>query len=557
MPGAHVVVSPATRLASLAGLVVLLAAWTALPALGQTPLTHTEDAAPIPRGMLRLRVTNAWTRYDERYGTGGLLSPLGSELSTDSLGPRQLPRLTNAELGLQALTRDPSVRLTLGRLAVRSDARIVTTPIALEYGVTSRLSIGLMVPVVQTRRTVQVGVNTDSLAAANAGYVPAVQRSAAATANALVATAYQRAADSLAALISRCSTTPSGSGCAPVVANPAAANAAQQDAQRFAAAVKSLGVDTASALVAPRAGSPLASRIDVERLALNARLQQYLGAGAGASTSIFFAATAFSYVDLQGRVGAPGLLQGPLGGGLDSIRTTERISVGDIELGAQLLVMDGFQHDSMPLRALQSRLSVGAAVRFATSRPDSSRNLVDIGTGDGAGFTLRSALDLIHGRAGGTIAAQYVKSLARDVQGALTGDPEAAFLGPVFGPVRRTAGDVLALDVTPRYLMSDTFGFDLRYGYERRGGATYDRAAASDPSSPAVGSGAITMPARTVQRLGVGMRYSTVDAYQRGEARYPIEVSFAHLGTASGDVGEPKASRDQIQVRLFFRLRRP
>ena len=523
--------------------------------VAQTPLTHSEDAAPIPKGMLRLRVTNAWTRYDERYGAGGVLSALGSELSSDSLGPRQLPRLTPAELSLQALTRDPAVRLTLGRLAVRSDARIVTTPIALEYGVTPRLSIGIMVPVVQTRRTVQVGVNKDSLAAANVGYVPAVQRSAAASANALVATAYQRAADSLGALITRCTTTPSGAGCAPVIADPAAAGAARQDAQRFADAVKALGVDTATALVAPRAATALATRIEVERLALNARLEQYLGAGAGASTSIFFAKSDFSYVDLQGRIGTPGLLQGPLGGGLDSIRTTEKISVGDIELGAQFLVMDRFQHDALPLRGLQSRLGVGAAVRFATSRPDSSRNLVDIGTGEGAGFTLRSALDLIHGRVGGTIAGQYVKSFARDVQGALVGDPEAAFLGPVFGPVRRTAGDVLALDVTPRYLLSDTFGFDLRYGFERRGGATYDRPVAVDSSSPAFGSGAVTLPSRTVQRIGVGMRYSTVDAYMRGLARYPIEVSFLHLGTTGGDAGEPRASRDQVQLRLFYRLR--
>ena len=60
--------------------------------------------------------------------------------------------------------------------------------------------------------------------------------------------------------------------------------------------------------------------------------------------------------------------------------------------------------------------------------------------------------------------------------------------------------------------------------------------------------------ARTSQRLGAGLRYSTVDAYLRGRARYPFEASYTHLTTVSGDVGAPKLSREQIQVRLFYRL---
>ena len=40
----------------------------------------------------------------------------------------------------------------------------------------------------------------------------------------------------------------------------------------------------------------------------------------------------------------------------------------------------------------------------------------------------------------------------------------------------------------------------------------------------------------------------------RGLAPYPIEVSFTHLETVRGDPGVPKSSRDQVQMRLFFRL---
>ena len=62
--------------------------------------------------------------------------------------------------------------------------------------------------------------------------------------------------------------------------------------------------------------------------------------------------------------------------------------------------------------------------------------------------------------------------------------------------------------------------------------------------------------ARTAQRVGIGLRYSTVDLYARNQARYPVEVSFTHLATATGDAGLSKQSRDQIQVRLFYQLRR-
>jgi hypothetical protein len=544
--------------AAAASCLILLA----VSARAQTTLSHTEDAAPVPQGMLRVRITTGWTRFDQRYADGGGLSMLGSELSTDSLGPRQLPRLTPIEMGIKTLTGDPAMRLTLGRLETRSDARIVTTPIAVEFGVTRRLSVGVMVPVVQTRQTVTVLVNRDTLAAANMGYVQRGQRIAAAAANAQVVAAYQSAANDLAALIARCQTTPTGAGCAAVVANPSDASAALAQARAFATAASALGVDSAHAHLAPRSTSKLKDSIEVHRLALNQRLEQYLGAGRGAQTSLFFASGAnddFAYLDLQGGSGVGGLLQSTLGGGLDSLHTTERLGVGDIEVGAQFLVFDQFQHDSVPRRGLQSRLMVGGSIRLPTSRPDSAQNLVDIATGDGAGFELRSALDMVKGHLGGTMVVRYVKHLPRTVNAVLAGDPDApGWPYPLFAARKRTAGDVVALDVTPRFLFGEWLSIDGHYGVERIGPSTYDGISQLTMlADPCIGcvipAGGPSTATRTAQRLGLGLRYSTVDAYSRGQARYPIEMSFTHLETTRGDPGVPKISRDQIQMRLFLR----
>jgi len=209
---------------------------------------------------------------------------------------------------------------------------------------------------------------------------------------------------------------------------------------------------------------------------------------------------------------------------------------------------------------LQARMLLGAAVRFATSPADSALDLVDIAPGQGAGVEIHSAMDLISGRFGGTIAARYVKAFARTVTASLYGNPEATYPFPAFGERRRTAGDVIGLDVSPRYFFSDWLSVDAHYGLERVGATTWSAGGGEPPCAnclealPAVLT--TVGSATTAQRLGLGFRLSTVNAYARGQARYPIEVSFAHLETVTGGAGLPKASRDQVQLRVYYRLRR-
>jgi hypothetical protein len=545
-----------------ASILALFVAGSATAQVSGSPLSHLDDAAPIPAGALRLRIANVWTRYDERFAAGGGMTSLGAELSTDSLGVSQLPLLTGVQSAVRTLAASPALRLSFGTVRVGSNARIVTTPFSLEYGISRRLSVGVLIPVVETRRVAQATVIGD-VARANMGFLAfQTQRTQAATQNRAVATAYQGAADSLGKLVAQCPANPTAAGCAAVNANPADAAAARVLAQSFAQAATALGITEATAVVAPRATSDLATSINASRVQLNLRLQQYLGATAGANTSVFTAPSDFSYRDLQGdrATGARGLLSGQLGGGLDSIHTTERVGFGDIAVGARYLVFDRFQRDSLPPPRVQTRLMVGGAVRFATSRPDSAQSLLDIATGDGAGVDVNSAMDLIVGHLGATVGLRYGKSFARTVQASLIGDPEAPFPYPLFGARARTAGDVLGLDLTPRLLLTATLALDAHYGLERVGPTTYG------PADIGTAPGCIDMctisvpgsvsSARTAQRVGFGFRYSTVDAYARGRAPYPVQVSFARLSTISGDPGLPNQTRDQIEVRLFYQLLR-
>jgi len=398
----------------------------------------------------------------------------------------------------------------------------VTTPIALEYGITRRLSLGVVVPIVQTRRTAQVRVNQratgDTAKTSNVGIMPVDGRVAQAAKNAQFVADLARSATTLNALLARCVQNPAAAECDPVRGKEAAAAAAAKRAADFAGAVATAyGITPTTAVVAPLAGSALATTIDAQRLALQTQLATYVpGTVLGTLPT---ATTEFSYIDLQGRAGVRGLLGSELGGGLDSIATTERLGIGDVEVRARVLLLDHVQRDSLPIHGPQVRLGLAGIVRFATSRPDSATNLIDIGTGEGAGIEVRSSLDVRSGRVGATVSGRYATFFERTVRVPLVGYPIAGFPYPQFGEVSRTGGNVFGLDVTPRVFVGDWLAFEGMYGHEHTDAATFTGAEASPCSACTPLPNSILPTPLTVQRLGIGVRYSTVDAFLRRRAR--------------------------------------
>ena len=57
------------------------------------------------------------------------------------------------------------------------------------------------------------------------------------------------------------------------------------------------------------------------------------------------------------------------------------------------------------------------------------------------------------------------------------------------------------------------------------------------------------------QLIGGGVTYSTLSAYENRRIALPLEMRFTHLEAVSGDAGRPKFFRDQLEVRVYFRLR--
>src|SRR5436305_508121 len=154
------------------------------------PLSNVEDARTLEKGTVLLRVLNAWTQfadvYDATADSTHHLHALGNAFSAEALGARQFPALATAQSALRTLTQNPNLALNLGQVFSTADSRVVTTPLSLEYGLTTRLTIGVMVPIVQTHSTVFVELNPRRLNGnfgANTGPNPALVNSQALATN--------------------------------------------------------------------------------------------------------------------------------------------------------------------------------------------------------------------------------------------------------------------------------------------------------------------------------------------------------------------------------------
>ena len=153
--------APALRLAIAASLCIGAGATLAGPLRAQT-----EIAVPVARGTLRFDITPFWLSYDHRFGLGvpgyadGAPVPINLDFEAESLGVQSLPFLRGLQSNIQAAADLGGFSLNLGHTTTVMNASVRTIPIGLEYGLTSRLAIGVTVPIVRSRVDVNFAVDT-------------------------------------------------------------------------------------------------------------------------------------------------------------------------------------------------------------------------------------------------------------------------------------------------------------------------------------------------------------------------------------------------------------
>ena len=528
----------------------------------QARLTRTDEAAPVPRGMARLRVIPSFSRYDSRFAgssaEGASTVPLAAALAADSFGVAQVPGLAPSEEALRTLTGDAAFRLSLGRSTSVATARVVTTAITAEYGLTRRLTVVAMLPVVQSRSELFVTLNQDGATNANVGPNPArivnspAGGQAIALQNQLLAVR-----TSLQTRLAGCDANPaSDPNCPTILANRADVIALVAETAAFGTAVGTLfgtSSNPASQPFAPLSQTSTAVAIAGRLTTLTQRLRGYVGSTADQITAtVPFAVGPAGFGDIQAL-----LLNRELGLSPDSLGQTYRLNVGDIELGAKLLVVERGTWTVTPGAVgpwLRTRLALTGIVRLGTGSPTLERiphRYLETGTGDGQTDIEGGALlDLGLGRRVIVLAAaRYTLQLGEVDAGRLPDENGVVHpFTPLYEGTRRL-GNVFVAELTPRVLLGRYLAADAHYALILRADDEYSPAAAGE--APLLRGGF------TEQRVGLGLSYSTLRGARDKEPRLPIEVSIAHIETLAGsNAMVPRAGRDQIELRLYYRIRR-
>ena len=515
------------------------------------------DALVIPRGDMRIRQLVAWTRYDELFGVPSVSSttPLASTFATDSLGTREIPTLAPTETAIRALSGLGAFRLTAGKIVATANSRVVTSPLVAEYGVTDRLMIGLVVPLVQTRTTFVLSLN-NQLGFANVGPNPGFFNAAALATNATLVTQIRASATSLQGRLTTCRADPTKAECQPIIGHEAAAEALIQTSTTFATGVEGLygtGGEHPGQVFVPLTGTAPEKAISARIAQFDTLYKSFLGSGSITNT-LAAAEGPAALRQLQTIVSSD-----VLGIGRDTLSTTNRISIGDISIGAAYQLLNSFGDTA---RARHMRVVVNGAVRFGTGEPAATNKLYDIGTGYGQmGVEAGAAADVRLGRRFLlTGVGSYTLQLGSVDVARVANPTNSPYPLTWQGSGTYSAGNVLSVLAIPRFRVAPAFSLNGLYELRRVGADRYvtTTAASVDSSGvPAFPDDTRGASAATEHQLGFGFSYSTVLESDRAPGRLPFEMTFNHVETLRATGGPiAKTFRDQVELRVYLPLRR-
>lgn len=543
------------RLLVVAALLAMLGS----PAGAQRVTGPWEDATIAPRGVLRISISPRFGQWKERLAANGDREPLGAPFSPDTLGAA-LPFVSGLAPSLAVLTGLPSPPLSLGSLRTDLDVTEARTHITLDYGLTERLGLHVLVPYVKNRVHVRTLPNHGG-ALPTLGFNPAHSFNGARQQNELVVSTIGTAATTLSSELTRClgSVDPS---CAAINANRPDAMALVQLAGEVSNAVALVYGTTAApgGLYAPVAGGALHSAVDARLTDLDAQFRAFLGAPTSGEwiAARPVPAAPMAAADLDELLGgeASGILARPLG-------DYEHSHVGDIEVGAKFKLLDTFGPGATaPLpRAGALRVAVAGVYRLATGQLDLPHDFTDVGTGDRqADLELRGFGDLALGPRlwVSSVLRLGIQRPDRLVRRIPDGAAQPFLESARELEVGRDLGDVLEIEFAPRYVPNDEFAVSALYRYRSKGADSYEgtfQVTSADGTPLSLDASALGLgTAQKEHLLGFSVTYSTVRGYSRGSAKWPLEIAFLHTQVRSGS-GIPRIQMNGIALRLYRPVR--
>jgi hypothetical protein len=552
------------RLVSVATLALALIGLFSMPAPAQRVLGIGDDALVLPRGVFRFRTVGQWTWFNERYGMdtpgrpNGALEPLGIDFTLDTIGIKQFPNLASLQAGLQLLTGNPNWNATLGNTVVNLRDHVSAFPFVFEFGISKRFSLGIQVPYVVTHTATFFNVNTLGTQG-NLGFNPAAFAVAPAIAqDAAFNTQFSTAAATLQAALDACAANPAAPGCPALNANRANANALIANSNQFAGGVNQ--IYTTSPFV-PIVGTDAQLAIEARVAAFKALYAQF-GVGGITTTGPFASQNRLTVRDAQTI-----LTNSAFGITADPLQSTGHSHLGDIDVGGKFSLFDSFGGNTesrMSPHGLNFRTAVGGIFRIPTGQIESPDDFVDLGTGRGAkAVEGRWFSDLLVGSHFWESFVLRVNKPFSDTQEMRILDLPNEELAPAYRKqmVHRSLGTAFEFETSPRIVVNDYFAISGQYVYRHKAQDHYTGtftipAAVTGFSDLTIDASTLDLETETKeQRLGGGIAYSNLYAFDQGKAKVPFEVTYLHWQTVKGSGGnQPKFFTDQVQIRLYARI---
>lgn len=549
------------RLASLFLLSLLASATGAASLTAQQLRGPGEDALTTPGGTLHWGVDAFWSLASDQYGPRGTLQPLGAGLTADSLTATQLPALTPLQTAIRSLVGSNSVNVSLGETSVSQNNRVQTAALAIEYGLTRRIQVGVTVPLVKTRRSVFLNANPGG-GQGNIGVNPANPRSATSIADIYnTDTAF---INQLSRAAAAAQTYCAGAGAATSQCTGITTLAGQ--AQTF-----STGLQTvyAEGTYVPTLQSDLQATINTRSAAFRSALNTLAAvSGSGVptitATGVIGAAVAPTITDVQRFV-----QDTTLGIAANPIQTVEQTHLGDVEATLKILLLDSFggdDHAQMHPAGLNARLAVGGMYRAPTGQVNDPNELTAAPLlGHEGAIGVRGFADVLIGAHFWTsFVARYDNELGTDILTRIPDSTDNRFL-PAYrrATVHRKSGNLLEIKATPRWAVNDFLSVSAQYTYRHKPADEYTGAEITAGPSSATGGATIMIDPSlaevntdfTEQRVGGGFAFSNVRKAIEGHTSIPFEVSYIHWQTVKASGGDvPKQFADQVRVRIYTRL---
>lgn len=551
------------RLVALTGVAVaaILVIATPFALAAQRVIGGGEDAITLPRGGFRFSLGGEHTAQRDRW-RDGTLEGLGGSISSDAFGPLQFSMLAPVEQIVRDLgVSDFNASLGVSRLDARQ--RFFVTPLAVEYGLSDRITLGARASLVRSKIEAQFRIRGDS-GRATLGVNPYFTGSAVAANNGAAIGSYVSASTNLGARLAACQGNPGAAlECPTILAEAAAVNALVSGTSAFASGLRSLygGGLIVGRRYVPMAGSTADSLLRARADSMRAAFVRYgvnditalTGLPLGAQTPVSAADVDRIFADSIEGYGAQRVSDGSI------------LELGDVHLSAKVRLFDSFDaaratRFAPGLRGV--RQSVLVDLRLGTGTRERPDAFLDLGTGTGTtAVIVRSLTDVVvNDRFWTSIGLGYTLAAAKDLTLRVPSTEGTEWLESwreTVVPV--TPGGQIDVSIAPRWHLNDYVALGASWHWRGKSADKHDiDSTATTPfggTVPLLGSILDDASKASEQRFGWSATYSTLAARARGRTGMAFELSYVHEQSYSNGTGVvPKQWQDRLQVRYYTRF---